>query len=84
MKTKQEYINEYLMESEEGRQIYIKEVGDDFNYDDLNYIESVNGIAGYYLLTYKDDALKVWLNNLNNAKQKWSTDEKITEILKTL
>ncbi|MBZ9693367.1 hypothetical protein [Clostridium sp. M14] len=83
MKTIQEYIKNYHDEIEENRQIYIKEVGNDIEFDPFTNIESINGIVGYYLEQYKENALSVWLDNLKNSTKKFLTDGAVTMILKT-
>lgn len=43
-------------------------------------------IVGYYLYTYKDEALDMWTKNLNGSRRKWKglvfpTDKPVTNIL---
>lgn len=83
-KDKQYYINIYNKGLEEDRQHYIGEYGNDFDFDPNQFIETIEEIVGYYLIYYKDEALKIWLENLVCVKQKNVTDGEVTTILKTI
>ena len=85
MKTKEDYINAYYEGIEEERQIYIKEVGNDIDFEcDDSFINTVDEIVGYYLVRHSEAPLEIWLENLKNSKCKWETDDEVTKILTEL
>mgnify|MGYP001241812153 CR=1 FL=1 len=84
IKNKSYYIGQFTRESEEGRQEYIEEVGNDKKYDELDYIYTADAIVGYYISVYGDEALDVWLKNLSLATHKHDTDSEVTKILKQI
>ena len=85
MKTKQDYINAYYDGIEEQRQIYIKEVGNDIDFEcDDSFIDTVDEIVGYYLVRHSEAPLTTWLKNLEDSKCKWETDKGVTKVLQKL
>lgn len=85
MITKQNYIDAYFAGIEEARQLYIKEVGNDNNFEcDDSFIDTAEEIVGYYLVRHSETPLKTWLKNLESSKCKWATDAEVTKILTEL
>lgn len=83
LKDKRHYINKYNKKVEEGRLDYIKENGNDNNYDSMEYIDTVDSIVGYYISAYGNEALKVWLDNLQYGVGH-NTDNETTRVLTEL
>lgn len=83
--SKQVYVDRYNHLVEESRQSYIKEHGNDKNFDP-SVVEGMTAeeIVGYYLVCYGDDALSTWSDNLSHATVNHVTDEQVTAILTKL
>ena len=70
------------MRADERRQEYIKENGNYNNFDslDCDYF-TASEIVGYYLETYREEAYKIWLENLKYSENILDNDDEVTRIL---
>ena len=92
IKDKRYYINAFTKESDEGLQEFLLNGRDIDEYDENEFIASVEAIVGYYLESYCDNPLETWLVNLEFYRSRWKKekeatfkhDEEVTRILKEL
>ena len=83
LKDKKYYVDVYNKMVDDYLDNYKKENGNLNNADSMTYIETAEEIIGYYISTYNNEALNVWLENLKYSPVRY-TDEEVTKVLTEL